>query len=265
MKNKTGILIILLLSFTGGFSQQAPRRIPNQAFTAGEKLEFRVFYDAILTGKVTAGYASLHVKEEVKTMNNRPVYHVVGEGRSRKAFDWFFKVRDRFESFFDTEAFIPYLFIRRTKEGSYVKDDDVRFDHKREYASSRTALKKIPANVQDIISAFYYARTLDFSDARIGQNFPVPFFLDDSVYVSVIQFHGIEVIETSLGRFRCMKFKPMVATGSVFSNPYPMTLWVTDDDNRIPILGESAVVVGTVKMELTGFSNLANPLEAKIN
>ncbi len=265
MKTRYGILIILLISLTGLSAQQAPRKIRNQAFTAGEKLEFRVFYDAMLTGKVTAGYASLEVKDEIKTINNRPVYHVVGEGRSRKAFDWFFKVRDRFESFFDTEAFIPYLFIRRTKEGGYVKDDDVRFDHKREYASSRTALKKIPAHVQDIISAFYYARTLDFTDAKIGQNFPVPFFLDDSVYVSVIQYHGIEVVKTSLGKFRCMKFKPMVATGNVFSNPYPMTLWITDDDNRIPILGESAVVVGSVKMELTGFSMLANPLEAKIN
>lgn len=246
-------------------AQQLPRKITNQAFQKGEKLEFRVYYDAMLTGKVTAGYASLEVKSGQKTINNRPVYHVVGEGRSRKAFDWFFKVRDRFESFFDTEAFIPYIFIRRTREGGYVKDDDVKFDHNLEYASSRNALKKIPAGVQDVISAFYYARTIDFTNAKIGQNFPVPFFLDDSVYISVIQYHGIEKVSTSFGTFRCLKFKPMVATGKAFSNPYPMTLWVTDDYNRIPILGESAVVVGSVKMELIGVSNLANPMAARLD
>ncbi|MCX6273142.1 MAG: DUF3108 domain-containing protein [Bacteroidetes bacterium] len=242
----TAIILCLVLTST---MAQITQPVKNEAFRKGEKLEFRVYYDALLTGKVTAGYATLEVKEEEKVMNSRPVYHVVGEGTSRKAFDWFFKVRDRFESFFDVESFNPYFFMRRTKEGGYTKDDDVKFNHKLAYASSRTGLKKIPPNIPK---------------AKIGENFPIPFFLDDSVYVSVIQYCGKEVVKTDMGKFRCLKFKPMVATGNVFSNPYPMTLWVTDDLNRLPILGESAVVVGRVKMELTGYTNLANPMDAKI-
>lgn len=267
MNRSLSVLFFLFLSTAASqiTAQQLHRTINNQAFIKGEKLEFRVFYNALLTGNVTAGYATLEVMNDDRTMNGRPVYHVVGEGKSRKAFDWFFKVRDRFESFFDADAFIPYYFIRRTKEGSYVKDDDVKFDHTMEYASSRKALKKVPLGIQDVISAFYYARTMDFSDAKIGQNFSLPFFLDDSVYTSVIQFHGRETIKTNLGTFRCLKFKPMVATGKVFSNPYPMTLWVTDDENCLPILGESAVVVGSVKMELINYSNLANAMKARIN
>lgn len=265
MKRKLLISSILLVfSLIQVSGQETSRKIRNTAFKKGEKLEFRVYYDAMLTGKVTAGYATLEVKDEVKTMNNRPVYHVVGEGTSRRAFDWFFKVRDRFESFFDMDAFLPYMFVRRTREGGYVSDDDVKFDHDLKYASSRKTLKKIPHGVQDIISAFYFARTIDYSDARIGQNFSIPFYLDDSVYVSVIQYYGKENVKTSMGEFRCLKFKPKVATGNVFSNPYPMTLWVSDDSNRIPIKGESAVVVGSVKMELISFSNLANAIEAKI-
>ncbi len=258
----TGVIVVgfLLQSFS-----QPSRKVKNTAFIKGEKLEFRVFYDALLTGKVTAGYATLEVNNEIKSMNNRPVYHVVGEGKSRRAFDWFFKVRDRFETYFDTESFSPYYFIRRTREGGYVKDDDVRFYYGLEVASSRNAKTKIPGDINDVISAVYYARTLDFSKAKVGQNFSVPFFLDDSVYVSVIQYYGKETVKTSLGKFRCLKFKPMVATGNVFSNPYPMTLWVTDDANRLPILGESAVVVGSVKMELISYSNLANRIEAKID
>jgi hypothetical protein len=267
MKTQISIILLtlLMIDLSALSAQQPPSRTNQQAFKKGEKLEFRVFYNALLTGNVTAGYATLEVKPDENTMNGRPVYHVVGEGTSRRAFDWFFKVRDRFESYFDIDSYIPYYFIRRTREGGYVKDDDVKFDHNLEYASSRNALKKIPYGVQDIISAFYYARTLDFSDARIGQNYHIPFFLDDSVYTSVIQFHGREKVKIGLGEFKCLKFKPMVATGSVFSNPYPMTLWVTDDDNRIPVLGESAVVVGSVKMELINYSNIANTIKAKVN
>jgi hypothetical protein len=244
MKRYFGIALIITIGLIQSVAAQNLRKVNNDAFKKGEKLEFRVFYDARFTGKVTAGYATLEVKNEVKSMQNRPVFHIVGEGKSRSAFNWFFKVQDRMESFIDEEALIPYLFIRRTKEGGYTKDDDVKFDHQLNYASSRNALKKIPKNIQDVISAVYYARTIDFGTAKIGQNFSVNFYLDDSVYVSVIQYMGKENISTKAGKFRCMKFKPMVATGKVFSNPYPMTLWVTDDKNHLPILVESEVVIG---------------------
>jgi len=257
--------IVFLMLASQAISSQPVKQANRDAFKKGEKLEFRVFYDAMLTGKVTAGYATLEVKTGNKTMQNRPVYHIVGEGKSRAAFDWFFKVRDRFESFVDEEHLIPYMFIRRTREGGYVKDDDVTFNHQLNYASSRNDLKKIPTGVQDVISAVYYARNIDFSNATTGQNFKVNFFLDDSVYISVIQYLGKEVVKTKAGKFRCLKFKPMVATGKVFSNPYPMILWVTDDKNRLPILVESAVSVGSVKAELISFKGLANPAEAKLD
>jgi hypothetical protein len=265
MKYFPGFLLLIGLTCFSFASAQTLRKVNNDAFIRGEKLQFRVFYDALLTGKVTAGYATLEVKNEVKTMQNRPVFHIVGEGKSRTAFNWFFKVQDRMESFIDEEALMPYMFIRRTREGGYVKDDDVRFDHQRKYASSRNAMKKIPAYIQDVVSAVYYARTIDIGTPKIGQNFSVDFFLDDSVYVSVIQYYGKEIITTKAGKFRCLKFKPMVATGKVFSNPFPMTLWISDDKNRLPILAESAVTVGKVKAELTDFTGLANPLESKLD
>ncbi|MEI6575525.1 MAG: DUF3108 domain-containing protein [Bacteroidota bacterium] len=242
---------------------QGTRKIDNQAFKRGERLEFRVFYDALLTGQVTAGVASLEIGKDVITMNDRPVFYVKGEGWSKGAFNFFFKVEDKFESYFDEESIIPYKFTRRIREGGYHKDEDVRFYHLSRTASHDNKTKKIPGNVQDVISAFYYARTIDFSKAKMGDIFPIPFYLDDSVYTSVVQFAGREVVRTILGEFRCLKFKPMMATGNVFSDPYPMTLWVTDDKNRLPILGTSAVVVGTVKMELTHYSNIANPLSSK--
>ncbi|OQX76130.1 MAG: hypothetical protein B6D64_10465, partial [Bacteroidetes bacterium 4484_276] len=146
----------------------------------------------------------------------------------------------------------------------YVKDDDVYFDHENGLAKSNTATKPIEANIQDIISAAYYLRTFDFNNARKGQNYSVDFYLDDSAYISVIQFVGREVVETELGVFKCLAFKPMLATGEVFSNQYPMTLWVTDDKNKLPVLAKSEVIVGSVKMELIKFSGLKHPIDALI-
>ncbi|MFP4472089.1 MAG: DUF3108 domain-containing protein [Bacteroidales bacterium] len=238
------------------------REIENQAFQAGEKLKYKVYYESMLTGKVNAGTATLEVKNSLRRFNGRKAFHIVGIGRSNPGFDMFFKVRDRFETYLDEKALVPHLFVRRTYEGGYVKDDDVYFDHKKGIAKSRYAVKEIDPHIQDIISAAFYARTMNADTLKEGDNISVDFFLDDSTYISVIQFIGKQVVETELGVFRCLAFKPMVATGEVFSNPYPMTLWVTDDKNKLPVLAKSAVIVGSVKMELIKYSGLRNPPDA---
>jgi hypothetical protein len=260
--------ILLMFSFfqlVSVFSQEFEyRKVENNSFEVGEQLKFKVYYDSFITGKVNAGTATLEVKNTNRRFNKRDVYHIIGTGKSNPAFDMFFKVRDRFESYMDKEALVSHHFVRRTREGGYAMEDDVYFDHENGLAKSTRTTKPIQPNIQDIISAAYYARTFDFSDAKEGQNYPVDFYLDDSVYISVIQFAGREVVETDLGVFRCLVFMPMVVTGEVFSNPYPMKLWVTDDENKLPVLGKSEVIVGSVKMELIKFSGLRNPVEAKI-
>jgi hypothetical protein len=267
MRNLSVFLFsVFFIFFTFGFAQESEyRTIENTAFDIGEKLKFKVYYESLLTGKVNAGTASLEVKSSNRRFNGREVYHIVGIGKSNPAFDMFFKVRDRYESYVDKEGLFPHLFIRRTKEGGYIKDDDVYFDHENLTAKSFTATKDITPYIQDIVSASYYARTLSADTLEEGDNVSVNFFLDDSAYISVIQFVGRQVVETDLGIFRCLTFQPMVATGEVFSNPYPMTLWITDDENKLPILGKSAVVVGSVKMELIKYWGLRNPIESKLD
>lgn len=260
-----GIFLFTLLAGNYAYAQDFEyRKIENEAFQAGEKLKYKVYYESMLTGKVNAGTATLDVQNTNRHFNGREAYHIVGIGKSNAAFDMFFKVRDRFETYMDKQALMPYLFIRRTYEGGYVKDDDVYFDHEEGIAKSRYATKEIEPYIQDILSVAYYARTMEDDTLKEGDNISVDFFLDDSSYISVIQFVGKQVVETELGIFRCLAFKPMVATGEVFSNPYPMTLWVTDDKNKLPILAKSAVIVGTVKMELIDYSGLKNPVEAQI-
>jgi hypothetical protein len=267
MKNLGSILLLFAFFQTANIHGQefAYRAIENNAFQVGETLKYKVYYESLITGKVNAGTAKLEVKNTNRRFYGRDAYHIVGIGKSNPAFDMFFKVRDMYESYVDKAGIFPYLFVRRTREGGYVKEDDVYFDHINNTAKSRNDTTNISRYIQDIVSASYYARTLSADTLEEGDQISVNFFLDDSAYISVIEFAGRQVVETELGIFRCLAFKPMVATGEVFSNPYPMTLWVTDDENKLPVLGKSAVIVGSVKMELIKYSGLKNPIEAYLD
>lgn len=233
-------------------------------YKSGEELDFLMYYDAPLIGKLYAGKAILELDILDEKKNGQTVFHAVGRGFSTGTFDFFYKVRDRFESWFDAVNFRSYQFMRRTSEGGYVVNDDVKFDYEKSKAISRKTEKKIGESVQDFISAFYFARTLDISNVPVGGSFPIDFYLDDSLYTSVIIYEGKEIIETRLGKFRAMKFRPMVVQGEVFDIPYPMFLWVTDDKNRIPLLLKSEIIVGSIKAELYKFKNLKYPLDSKI-
>ena len=262
----TGLITSLLVMLAGAVYGQDTvwRTWTNEAFRPGEILHYRFYYDAWLTGKITAGIGTLEVKETDKTFSGRPVYHIDTEGRSKGMFNWFFKVHDQFDSYVDQEAMAPHFFIRRTREGGYKKDDEYRFNHEKKYVVTRSDSMSIPRYTQDFVSAVYFARTFNSDTLEIGDMLPVHFFLDDSVYNSAILYEGKEVIEVDLGTFRCLRFKPGMATGEVFADKYPMSLWVTDDKNHLPILAKSAVIVGNVKAELMGFEGLANPLTSKI-
>lgn len=266
---RTGLLILSLLFF-GVLLSQEVRTVKNEAFKSGEILKYRVYYDAFLTGEVNAGTAVLQVDKEIKKIAGRDVFHIKGVGKSKGAFNLFFKVEDYYETFMDTQMLAPWLFIRRVSEGGYTASQDVIYNQYKNQAyfkdnkRKKSSTVETPPYIHDIISAFYYARTLDFSKAKINDEFPVQFMFDDSVYTSKIVFLGVENIKVSAGTFRCLKFKPMVLTGNVFSDPYPLTLYITDDKNRVPIFAVSSILVGKVKLEITDFEGLANPITSLI-
>jgi len=262
MKQTILTIFLGLLLFTQ-LPAQVTRTVKNSSFGRGEKLNFKVYYHSLVTGNVTAGYGTLEITQDNRKFNNRDTYHIVATGKSSGFFNLFFKVDDRFESYVDEDGIYPWLFSRRTREGGYKKDDDVNFNQLRGSAISRKKVTRIPINVQDIISSFFFARTLDGNSIKPGDVINLPFFLDDSVYYSKVKFFGRETIKTSMGKVKCLKLKPLLAKGAVFKEDYPMTLWVSDDANKIPILAESAVIVGSVRMELISYSGLLNPFSSK--
>ncbi len=254
----------MLLVGSVGLYAQTDRPHINNAFGDKEFTRYSVYYNSLLTGNVTAGEATIEVKAQKQQLFGKNVWHIVGEGKSKGAFNWFYKVRDRFESFVDRQSLLPYLFVRRTNEGNYHKDDDVVFYHDQGFAVSRKKTKAIPPNIQDFVSALFFMRTLEINDFDADSNFFINFFLDDSVYISKIKFEGIENIPTEVGTFRCLKFAPMMATGEVFSDAYPVKVWVTDDQNHLPLFVEAKVIVGSIKMELIEYKHIKNKMTAKL-
>jgi len=257
------IIIFLTILASEVFSQNY-RTIHNTFFERGEKLTFRVAFHSLLTGNLTAGTATIELTKENKQIGGRNTFHAIGYGKTTGLIEMFYQVEHRFESFIDEEALIPWYFSRRIRENKYTKNENVSFRHQDKIAVSQTKVSSIPENVQDILSAFYYARCIDITGIKPGKEFNVPFILDDSVYHSKIRFVGRETIKTRLGKFNCLIIRPMVATGYTFDDPYPVSLWITDDQNRVPVLVESELSVGSVRMELTSFSGLANPMNFKL-
>ncbi len=251
---------ILPLFLIPGLVDQEPnfaqmREQKNEAFKKGEVLKFRLHY-----GIIDAGVATLEVKEEDKKFGNRSAYHIVGTGETRGAFDWFFKVRDRYETYIDQKSIAPWVFIRRVDEGGYKINQNYVFNH---YKSSVIADGKhfdIPAYAQDMLSTFYYARCLDFSNAKPGEVFSMESFVDNEVYPVKIRYMGREVITTDLGTFKCIKFRPVVQKGRVFKKEEDLNVWITDDKNHIPIRAQAEILVGSIKMDLTDYKNLQNPI-----
>ncbi len=253
-------LFIFLSSFSNA-QDSTYRKVENEAFTTGEFLKWRFYYDSWMVG-ITAGYGESTIRDTV--YNGREVYHIDAKGYTIGMFNWFYKVRDGFHSYMDKEFLAPHLFKRRTREGSYRKYDDYIFNQKENYVKSRTDSIATPEYIQDFISAVYFSRTIDSDTLEPGDVIPIEFFIDDSVYNSAMIYEGKEVVEIKLGKFRCLRLKPGMATGEVFANKYPATLWVTDDKNHVPILVNAKIVVGSLKAELKEYAGLKNEFTSLI-
>lgn len=234
----------------------------NRAFEDGENISFNVFY-SVIGLYVNAGSANFTVT--LDHVNNRPAYHVVGVGSSNPSYDWIFKVRDRYESYIDTASLQPLKFIRNIDEGGFKKYENVTFNHQANTAVTTNGVFKVPNCVQDVLSAVYYARNIDFNKYESGDKIPFTMFLDNEVYNLYIKYLGKETVKTRYGKFRAIKFKPLLVKGTLFEGGEKMTVWVSDDANHIPLRVESPIVVGSVKVDMMQYRNLRYPLSSLIS
>ncbi len=260
---KLGILLISLccLSF-----RTAPNDtfcgIRNTSFQDGEVVVMKVFYSA-LGAYIGAGEATFSTSLE--RYNGKPVYHCVGEGKSYSFFDGFFKVRDRYESYIDTANLLPYKFIRNIDEGGYKKYNNVTFNQSSNTATSTNGVFKVTDCIQDVVSAVYYARNINFDKYNPGDKIPFDMFLDDEVYHLYIRYLGKEKIKTRYGKFNAIKFKPLLIKGTIFEGGEKMNAWVSDDPNHLLLRVESPIAVGSIKVDMMGYRNLRYPLTSLVS
>lgn len=233
----------------------------HQAFDAGEWFRFRIHY-----GIFNASYATLEVQED--NLRGKPVYHIVGKGKSTGLLHLFFKVDDNYETYIDKKTGAPYKFIRQIDEGGYTKDLEIDFNHQNNTAfvhDKKHNTKKtyqVEDNVHDMLSAFYYLRnTLDFDTLKEGDMSSLNMFFDDENYEFQFKFLGREVVKTKMGKIATLKFRPYVMAGRVFEEKESLTFWVSDDANRMPVKIKADLLVGSLDASLDAFKGLKHPLK----
>ncbi len=236
--------------------------IRNTAFKDGEVITMRVYYTT-LGMYLGAGDASFTTSLE--RYNGKPVYHCVGEGKTFSFFDNFFKVRDRYETYIDTATMLPVKFIRNVSEGGYKAYNNVTFNHTTNTAITAKGVYKVTSCIQDVISATYYARNINFTRYKPGDKIPFDMFLDDEIYHLYLRFIGRETIKTRYGKFRSIKLKPLLVKGTIFEGGEDMNLWISDDPNHIMLRAESQITVGSIKVDMMGYRNLRYPLTSLVN
>ncbi|MFN5182051.1 MAG: DUF3108 domain-containing protein [Bacteroidota bacterium] len=228
----------------------------NSAFKPGEILTYRLHY-----GIMDAGIAVLEVKPEVKVSGGRKVYHMVGNGYSKGTFDWFFKVRDRYETFMDSSALVPWTFIRRVDEGGYKFSQDYYFNRYNNSVNvGNNQSLPIKDETQDMISSFYAARNIDFTNAKPGDVFTIDSFVDKEHWPMNIRYVGKETIKCDIGKVRCLVFRPIVQKGRIFKKEEDLKVWISDDPNHIPIRAEAKILIGSIKLDIVSAVNTLSPI-----
>lgn len=236
--------------------------VKNTAFQSGENITYHIYYT--LAGiYVMGGEASFNVT--IEQLGGRPVYHVIGQGKTNSFFDGFFKVRDRYESYIDTASLQPLKFIRKIEEGKFKKSETVKFNKDANTATSANGTYEVSNCVQDVMSTVYYARNINFNKYKINDKIPFDLFVDDEIYHLYIRYLGKEKVRTKFGKFNAIKFKPLLVKGNSFAGGEQMTVWVTDDVNHLPIRIESGISVGSIKVDMMNYRGLRHTMSAFID
>lgn len=213
-------------------------------FVPGEKMVFQVYF-----GPINAGRCDTYLKRD--TFQGRDVYYAEAIARTTGLADRLYKIRDLYSGYFDPETLLPYQSVRDIREGNYKKYNVVEYFHDSLKAvSSQSGEQEIPANIRDMVSVFYYVRTINFDTMRYDDIIDINTFFDDELFPFNMRYRGKETIRTRGGTFNCIKLVPFVEPGRIFKKEDDMTLWFSDDGNCAPIRGKFDLIVGSVKCDL---------------
>ena len=268
--------ILFLIFFPGAIAQLntgdsiQPNRIVidqkvNDAFQDGEWFRFRMRY-----GFLNASYAIATVRET--TFKDQAVYHVAATGKTTGFARWFFKVDDYFDSYFEKDIVRPIRFVRNISEGNYKRHVEIDFDHNNQSGIMHDLLRKTKTeisfapNLQDLVSTFYFLRNhFDLEGIQVGETASLHMIYDKKPFAFQFRFLGYENVKTKFGVVPCVKFRPYVEEGRIFKKESGLSLWVSNDNNRIPIKVVAELSVGSLDVDLVDFKGLKHPFNIIIN
>ena len=243
--------------------------VKNNVFKSGEVLQYVITYNWLLVW-TDVGAVKFEAKTEKK--NGKELLMLKGMGTSYPFYDWFFKVRDVYTSWVNPKTLLPVYYHRDVNEGDYIINIKYNFDYDNMVAYSESFKTKkplwrdtipIPECTYDVISVIYQARNIDFSKVKKDEQILFKILLDNELHDVYIRYKGKEVKKVrGVGKFNCIKFTGSLIAGDVFKGGEDLTIWVTDDQNRIPVWIESPIIVGTVKARLVKYEGLKYPLNS---
>jgi hypothetical protein len=234
------------------------RKVKNDAFGVGERLVFDVNY-----GFVTAGEAVMEIPA-LDTLAGRKCYRVEFRVNSLPSFSWIYRVEDRYLTFIDVEAIAPLKFEQHIREGDYKRDFVADFDQVGHVARTTEGEYPVPPYVHDIMSAFYFARTVDFSGMKTGDQVVLQNFYKDKSYDLAVKLLGRQELEVAAGTFHTVVVEPLVKEGGLFKSEGRIVIWLTDDERKLPVRVNTKVIIGSIDTELRDYSGTAGPVRAKI-
>lgn len=247
----------------------APAGGPELAYQHGERITYKIYYNLNFIW-VPAGEVTFKIFDE----GNQLHYQAVGE--TYDSYEWFFQVKDQYDSWVDKNSLLPNYSERSVNEGDYHIFEKISFNQSGRKMTVWRASKRgqqeektehtVQAECNDVLSALYNLRNIDFANKSSGYSVPFRVFMDKEEYPLSMTYAGKDPEKRvyKMGKYKTMKFQPQVLAGNVFKEGAQMTVWVSDDANRIPLLIESPVSVGSVKMVIKEYWGLKYNFEAKI-
>lgn len=222
------------------------RVIANRAFGVGERLVFSVGWEF-----VNAGTAVMEISEMVR-LDGKKCYHIVSTAKSNKVFSVFFEVDDRVESFMDAHGLYSLRYDKHLREGKFKADVSMVFDqenHLAIYDAGKDTFQ-VTEYAQDVLSAFYFVRTQELT---VGRSLFVPNHADKKNYPLEVRVIRKERVKVKAGEFDCLVVEPILQTPGIFEQKGSLTVWLTDDAVKMPVLMKSKVVIGSIVTELTSY------------
>ncbi len=239
---------LVFLSLINAYPQTTTEKF--SAFKDGEYLQYLVYYGFLNGGRVILKVSDFE-------LNGKKYFHAIASGYSIGVADKLFKVRDVYETFVDKETELPIKAIRNISENTYKYYDEILFNRKDNLViSKRNGKVTVPERTMDILSAFYYARNNSFKNLKQGDVITLETYFDDGLFTLQIRYKGTETIKTGLGKINCLKFSPVVEPGRIFDTQDDVTIWISNDNNFLPVRIQFDLFVGSIKADLVKYENI---------